>query len=949
LSALERAVADAGLGAPSVVLVAGEAGIGKSRLIGELDRNRDLTVLLGRCVPMGGEVIPLAPLADLLRRLRRLRPDVLEASPSALALRDWLLPGSDGRLGGDGATGALFAPVLELTGLLAAETTVVVGFEDLHWADTVTWDLFEFLVRNLTDESVVLVGTYRSEEVSTHPAQRRRLAELRRHPIVRHIELSGLDRPDVEASITALTGAPVPSAFIDEVLARGQGNPFFTQELVAAHLAGETIPAVLSDLISGDLADLDHAAREVLRAVAVVGRVTDHGLLCRVADLDDGLIEGAVRQAVDARMLVVDPETDGYQFRHALIGEVVYSELLPPQRARLHSRVADALRERAVGPLTRADRAGELAFHLDRAGEIEDAFTAMLAAADAAEVVAPGAALQHLERSFALWDVAGEAAERAGRSERLWQAAEISSAAVSNARAVELAREAASLGPHPQGEARGHERLGRYLWSAGRLEESRKEFALAAGALEASDPAAGAVYSGLAQSELMAGHFGTAVAWCRKAEEAVPLADVDPWAWSMVKRVEGIAASAEGQADEAISRCREAVSAAPTAQARALAVLYLCVALLDGGCNDEAVGLALDASAAGRTAGLDGSFGGYLDALAAEGLTRLGRWAEAEELLVRHAGYDTLPVGVFRVARAGAMLAARRGDGDRAHRLLADARSQPLDGWHLAYLELTAADVHVVLGEWSDAAEAAGRGLASLPADALLWVARFTRFAVAADVERTLDLVAAREGVDVDATAERLKGLIDDLHRSALTPDRVARSLDVAAHAAQAGADLSRLGTPDPDAWAEAARRWTELGDRWWAAVALLGEADAAASVASLDRAGAAMRSAHVLASALGSPLLMDRIEAVSRRTRISVDVPSRVSLDETAIERLGLTPRETEVLALVSSGRTNRQIGEELFVSEKTASVHVSNILRKLGVTSRFDAAAVAQRLQGG
>ena len=100
------------------------------------------------------------------------------------------------------------------------------------------------------------------------------------------------------------------------------------------------------------------------------------------------------------------------------------------------------------------------------------------------------------------------------------------------------------------------------------------------------------------------------------------------------------------------------------------------------------------------------------------------------------------------------------------------------------------------------------------------------------------------------------------------------------------------------------------------------------------------------MASELGAPRLLAEAEAISRRTRLSVAAPARVTIDGGSIERLGLTAREAEVLALLATGRTNRQIGEELFVSEKTASVHVSNILRKLGVTSRVDAAAVAQRI---
>ena len=152
--------------------------------------------------------------------------------------------------------------------------------------------------------------------------------------------------------------------------------------------------------------------------------------------------------------------------------------------------------------------------------------------------------------------------------------------------------------------------------------------------------------------------------------------------------------------------------------------------------------------------------------------------------------------------------------------------------------------------------------------------------------------------------------------------------------------------TPDPEAWAEAARRWAHLADPYWLASARVREAEAAAAAGATARAAETLREAHQLAARLAAEPLMTDIEAVSRRTRLSIEPPVVAVLEKVAIDQLGLTPREAEVLSLVAAGQTNRQIGEALFVSEKTASVHVSNILRKLGVSSRVDAAAVAQRL---
>src|SRR5436305_10006334 len=176
-----------------------------------------------------------------------------------------------------------------------------------------------------------------------------------------------------------MLGKPPAQALIDQVIARGQGNPFFTRELVAAHLAGETIPLVLSDLISDEIAGLNGGPRSVLGAVAAIGRETSHALLEAIAELPAAELEAALRTVIDARLLVVDTDTDAYRFRHALLAEVVYADLLPPQRSRLHRRIGEVLESQPAGVLRRADKAGELAFHLDRSGDSEAAFAALLA------------------------------------------------------------------------------------------------------------------------------------------------------------------------------------------------------------------------------------------------------------------------------------------------------------------------------------------------------------------------------------------------------------------------------------------------------------------------------------------------------------------------------------------------------------------------------------------
>ncbi|MEO8694174.1 MAG: AAA family ATPase [Acidimicrobiales bacterium] len=944
LAAIERAVASARDGVPTVLLIGGDAGIGKSTLVTAAAQRCGVDLIVGRCVPMGGETIPLAPLAELLRNVRRTRPELLSESPELSPLRDWLSAESSPQGGRSG--GGLFGPVLELLATLAGDGVIIVALEDLHWADAVTWDLVHFLARNLVDERIVLVGTYRANEVATKPQQRRRLGELTRLPTVQRLQLSGLDRAEIASKVDNLIGGPAPASLIDAVVARGEGNPFFTEELVAAHLAGQAIPAVLSDLVATDLAELDDVGRWALGVIAAVGHDTDHGLLVRVAEFDEDRLEAAMRSAIDAQLVVVDRENDAYRFRHALIGEVVYAELLPSERARLHGRIAAVLAEQAPHLLARADRAGELAFHLDRAGDTRAAFVALLAAADAAETIAPAAALRHLERAFELWDSVGDTAAEAKRGDRLWQAAELASAAVGNERATQLARDAFRQGPPPRGAAWGHERIGRYLWASGQLEQSAAEFELAAALLpEGSGQGGAPVFAGLAQAELMLAHYGAAEQLARRAHGLLSDASVDPPHWVMAQRVLGIVASHRGAPALGIDLCREAAAVAPSAHTKALAVLYLGVALLDAGRYQGAVNEMLDACADAHLTGVDTSFSGYMDSLAADGLLRLGRWSEAEALLARHVVTENLPVGGIRLASIGALIAARRGDRDRAHALLADANALPVDPFHRQFVDQVAADVHLTFGEWALAAAITARAL-DHSADAALWQARFVMFDSTAQVELALDARARRETVDADGIVARLRSRVDAIRTTATENNGGILALETAACVAHAAATITRLGDPDPEAWATAVAGWQQLADPYRTAVARLREAEACATQGATARAAEALQDAHRIASELGADPLLADIDAVSKRTRLSVAAPTRVVLVDAAIDRLGLTAREAEVLSLVAAGRTNRQIGEALYVSEKTASVHVSNILRKLGVTSRVDAAAVAQRL---
>lgn len=932
LALLQAAVARAGDGTPTVVLVAGEAGIGKSTLLVEAARRSAAPAFIGRCVHVGGDVIPLAPLIDLARRIRRDPP--AESAPAALDKLRSALQARDGTVGVAG----VFDLVVDLVGELAVDEPAIVGFEDLHWGDPATWDVFEYLARNLVDERVVLVGTYRDDEVGRDPALRRRVAELARLPTVERVTLAALDAAAVAIQATDLLGIPAPRSLVDDVVRRGHGNPFFTEELVAAHRAGEAVPAVLSDLLEADIVELPPDARLVVGAVAAVGRDTDTALLGAIVDLPDEALDAAARAAIDARVLVVDPATDAFRVRHPLFGEVAYARLLPSERRRLHRAAADALTADPRLALTSTDAAGELAFHLERAGDEQGSFVASLAAADAALAIAPAAALAHLERALALWDRCGPA-DNTDRIRRLWDAAELASATGDNERAVEHATAASALGEPARGVAWGRERLGRYLWGGGRIAESAAVYAAAAEALAGDErPSSAPTFAGLAQAELMFCRYDSAERWARRALELA--GDVDPIGRHMAERVLGWVDAHAGRAGDAIAHSRGAVETAPAAHFRALAVLYFAGNLIAVGRLDEVVPVALDAAAEAQRGGLDSSFAGYFFGLAADALTRLGRWDEADAVLAGIVPDDYIPVNAIGLESAMALLASRRGDHDRARELLESMRRRPVDPWHEAVVDITTAEVEFAAGRWDAAATAARVSLDVPQGREPRWPVISAALWTMATVEATLDRRAAREDVRLTAVVSSLRA---ELAAAAPAGDDVGAL--VAAYRAFAHSAITRLERAEPDAWLPAVDAATALGDPWLAGWATLHRADAAAVRGDAALAATALRDAHEIATRLGSRPLLDAIDALARRARLSVETAAVPVLSEGDVSRLGLTPREAEVLGLVAAGRTNREIGEELYVSEKTASVHVSNILRKLGVSTRVEAAAVAQR----
>ena len=454
LQILEVARRRAADGEPAVVLVGGEAGVGKTRLVAELAARcaaDGARVLSGGCISVGGDGLPYAPIVEALRPL----PDELGvetvrelAGPSWRELARLLPALGEPSLdpAGQAAQARLFEVLLGLVVRLSQQTPVAIVVEDLHWSDQSTRDLVAFLVRNLRRNRVLMVVTYRSDEPGSHRLGPW-LAELDRGGPVQRLELPRLERAQTAAQLLGILGAPPAADLVDQVFARSEGNPFFTEELLAAAQAGsEQLPPTLGDLLRGRVQTVPERAQHVLAVAAVAGRPVSHRLLASVAGLDDQDLLEALRVVVAHQLLVIQPGEDHYQFRHALLRQLIDAELLPGERVRLHAAYAHALTDQPkLAGMSPAAHAAELAIHWEAAGGILQALPAWVEAGLAAERGrAVAEADRHYQRALELWKQVADPGRPAGLDwvDLLTRAAEAAALTGTTDRAVELLEQA---------------------------------------------------------------------------------------------------------------------------------------------------------------------------------------------------------------------------------------------------------------------------------------------------------------------------------------------------------------------------------------------------------------------------------------------------------------------------------------------------------------------------
>jgi ATP/maltotriose-dependent transcriptional regulator MalT len=980
-AALERAAA----GQPAIVVVAGEAGVGKTRLVTELlgqAGELGAVALSGGCLDVGDGVLAYAPMVEALRPLVGLL-DPLELERvlgGARAELARLVPELGGQATGRQAEAPLaptrlFELLLGVLHRLADRGPVLVVVEDLHWADQSTRDLVGFLHRNLRG-GVALVLTYRSDELHRRHPLRPFLAELDRSGRVERLELGRLDRRELGELLAGILGEPAPAALVGEILARSEGNPFFAEELLAAHLDGTRLPSALRELVLARVEALSEPAQRVLEVAAVAGTRVDHELLAAVVGQDAEQLVWLLREAVTRHVLAVDETSGAYVFRHALVQEAIYDDLLPIQRGPLHAAYARALERRitrrgdASAASSGAAEQGQLAYHWYAAHDLGQALLASVRAGQAAESASALAeALGHYERALALWDQApgAAAASPLDRSAVLYRAAEAANLAGNDDRAVALGRLAldrADPAAEPLRAGALLERLARYHWNAGDTPRAMAAVERAVAIIPPEPPSQELARALAAHGQLLMllGHQADARPRC---EEAVAVARrvgaraVEGHALTTLGTSLGILGHLETaipDLEQGRSIARELANVDDLGRVHANLASVLDMA----GRSADAVEVFLAGADLARQFGALGRYGPNLLADAALALLKLGRREEAERLLDQVFDLD-LPSPALRSRSLTVRATLRLHTGDLAGaqadlRRVVDEAPAPLDPHAAAPVFTGLAEAATWDGRPADAQAAVAHGLELLTtAEEPYWVTELCRAGLAAEAALAEQARARHAEAEEQAARERAAILLER-GRAITGAADVRPTPRVAANLRTVEAEWSRVtGPSDPDRWAESALAWEALGYPWQAGYARWRQAEALlVQGAPRPAAVEALARAWTLAAGLGARLLVAEIDALARRARIELATPPGGEAPEepapeatAATDELGLTPREREVLALVADGRSNRQIAEALFISVKTASVHVSNILAKLGVANRGEAAAVAHRLR--
>ncbi len=950
---LDRALAvlrdDGHAATTRIILIAGEAGIGKTRLLDEvLAQARRLGGLTacGRCVEHGGEIRPLTAFVDLLTDLAAMTsPAVVDAYPDLSPLVSGRSAAGSTALASDPAR--LFQQVPALLADVARGGRLTVAVEDIHWADRTSRALIAELARARHLEHVTLIATFRSDELHRRHPLLPLLADLEQVGRPERIELGPLDDDDIVALAGDVLDHPLADEARRQLVRRSGGNPFYAEELLASGDDATQLPAGVRHVILARAQRLTPDAMRCLDAASTLAAPIGADVLQVTTAMDGAQFRAAI-DAVCRERLLVDL-AGSLRFRHELVREVFLGELLPGERTALFAAAAAALER------LRPEQLGEIArLHVD-AMQLPHALRASIRAGAAAEALgAPAEASAHYARALDMWGRIDGAASWADVSvvELLRRSARAADLARDFDLAVDLARRALDAVSGDADAQRGEilNDLAGYLWNSGApgMEEVIEQ------ALEVLPPEPTV---GRAQLEIRLGgrlaargeYEASDAALRRAAEMAVRLGE---------RGIEANAIAhigyhrAELGDEEVLARIRHGLALALSAD-DGYAIVRICInlsnALVFLGRFEEVAELYGPGVSAAERHGLMPTFGILFQGNVIEALEALGRWDEAGAIVddvERRMSADSL----YRWASAlsgWSQIQVNRGEYGPAARTFRrgwELHSTGYYGGEVGQLGTGTIELAAVGALDPVPVSTVAGWLDDVPPGESTYGARM----VAAAARH---LVPPRGAAGHDDAVSTVQALVDRLRCVAAEQYLVVpTALDVWLD--EATAELAEsAGDLDPQRWARIDATWTGIGCVFLAASARFRQAAALLRAGGGRAAGerAAARDLLVAAERTARQLradpLLGQITELAQRARLDLDRRPAVDIDQEPASPLGLTRRETEVLRLVTLGRSNAEVGEALYISTKTASVHVSNILRKLGATNRIEAAAIARR----
>ena len=999
-------------GEPHLILVGGDAGIGKTRLVQEYVGlpAGERVVARGGCVPVAGGSLPYTPFVEILRtlasfsgpgydpvvalaslasasraELSRLVPALLPADSAAPISSP---PESDESL----ARARLFETVLTYLLGVAGQAPLLLVFEDLHWADGSSRDLLSYIVRNLRTERILVLATYRTDELHRRHPLRPWAAEMGRLDVTERLELRPLEDDDLRADIADMLGPDVDPSLVDRIVERAEGNPLFAIELVASAGRGtdrRAMPETLRDGFLERVEGLGPDALLISRHAALFGRPVSERLLGDSTGLPANQLAAGIHEALDALLLTaVRHETgDRFEPRHALLGEAIVDDLLPGERTALHRRIADLLEAGAEGDDEPARIAGEIAHHRWETHDTELAVAASVrAAVAAADARAYAEAEAYWARALGAWPDEREV-EGFDHPAALLRAADVArTLGDGRGRATDLATQALALidrRQDPMRTALAHRQLGLTLGAVD-ARASGIHIAQAARLVPAGDAPSTAARILVVRAIFLADRmqFDRAESIARRALELDPrheFPEVQPAALGVLGlRHHG--RSEHAAAIELLTRLFELAEQVDDRSVMVYAGYGLCAGLNSAGLWILALQYHDRYVARIGELGVGRSWGSATLESRVEALLALGRWREAESLMeAMLAEHEVADSSWF--AAVAAVVWARRGRVEEAAALAAIAAADRgvglVDRLTSAGCLSARAEVALAKGQWAELRETAARAFATVPAavrDTYPDLRAFALFGLQAEAELAFE-ARIRRNADDEAEAvgiaRDLAAWMRNLARQ-VTERGEPLAATTLADAAMAEALLTRVEhRADPDAWRTALEQCEAVGNpydiarvRHWLAEAILERGG--------SRSEAAAELTHALATAtdLGAAGLERSIRDLARRARLELGatnaaaaaatapgltaapiddwppVPMEPTVDRPAELVEPLTRREREVLRYVAAGWTNRRIGEALFISDKTVSVHVSNLMGKLGAANRAEAAIIGDRL---